>query len=368
MSIESKSSDVLIVGGGIHGCALARELALAGRDVVVLERSVPGAEASSAAGGILGPHLEADHGQEFFQLARYSLGLYPEWVGELEQETGEDIRLNPCGGMQLCFEEATVERRKDEAHSMAARGLPAQWLDPQECRDLEPGLGDALGGIYFPDEYQIEPRRLMAGLSMAARRAGARFKRDRVLRIDEARLALHCESGIRSADVIVLAAGAWTAGLPGSGLRKDAITPARGQMLQLRCPERPASSILFSERGYVVPRLDGRVLVGSTLEFVGFEKAVTEDGVRNMLQTGTQMLPVLAQAELEDSWSGFRPWTPDHLPLVGPSQREGLWFSAGHYRNGILLAPASAKLLAQAICGRPESHPLGAFAPARFAV
>ena len=140
MSTESKSSDVLIVGGGIHGCALARELALAGRDVVVLERSVPGAEASSAAGGILGPHLEADHGQEFFQLARYSLGLYPEWVGELEQETGEDLRLNPCGGMQLCFEEATVERRKDEAHSMAARGLPAQWLDAQECRSCPPRL------------------------------------------------------------------------------------------------------------------------------------------------------------------------------------------------------------------------------------
>lgn len=360
-------ADVLIVGGGIHGCALARELALRGREVVVLERSVPGAEASSAAGGILGPHLEASHGPEFLSLGRYSLDLYPEWVAQIEEESRQEVGFTRCGGLQLCFEADRLSGLRDQAEQMGSAGLPAHWLTAEACRALEPNLGDVLGGIHFPHEAQVSPRRLMAALTVAARKAGATFVSDTVLAIEEHRLTVRCASGPRHATQVVLAAGAWTTTLPGTGLSPDAVNPARGQMLALQCDLPPASSILFSERGYAIPRGDGSVLIGSTLEFVGFKKAVTVAGVRSILETGAQLLPCLEEARLSDSWSGLRPWTPDHLPLLGAAPRDGLWISAGHYRNGILLAPASAQLLADSMTGEVPAVPMSPFSPARFA-
>jgi len=365
--LSSKSkADVLIVGGGIHGCALARELALRGREVVVLERSVPGAEASSAAGGILGPHLEAKHGPEFLSLGRYSLELYPEWVSQIEEESGQEVGFTRCGGLQLCFDANGLKGLQEQAEQMASAGLPARWLTAEACRALEPNLGDVLGGIHFPQEAQVSPRRLMAALTVAARKAGATFVSDSVLSVDENNGTVRCASGERQAQQVVLAAGAWTATLPGTGLSADTVSPARGQMLELQCDLPPASSILFSERGYAIPRSDGSLLIGSTLEFVGFEKAVTVAGLRNIFTTGTQLLPCLEEARLSDSWSGFRPWTPDHLPLLGVS-RNGLWFSTGHYRNGILLAPASARLLADSMTGEAPAVPMSPFSPTRFA-
>lgn len=358
-------ADVLIVGGGIHGCSLARELALRGREVVVLERSVPGAEASSAAGGILGPHLEANHGPEFLSLGRYSLDLYPEWVSQIEEESGQEVGFNRCGGLQLCFDADRLSGLRAQAEQMASAGLPAHWLAAEACRALEPNLGNVLGGIHFPQEAQVSPRKLMAALTVAARKAGATFVSDTVLSIEEDTPTVRCVSGKREAQQVVLAAGAWTTTLPGTGLSPDTVSPARGQMLVLQCDLPPASSILFSERGYAIPRSDGSVLVGSTLEFVGFEKAVTVAGVRSIFETGTQLLPCLEEATLSDSWSGFRPWTPDHLPLLGVS-RDGLWFSTGHYRNGILLAPASARLLADSMTGGVPAVPMSPFSPARF--
>jgi glycine oxidase len=359
--------DVLVVGGGIHGCALARELALRGRDVLVLERSVPGAEASSAAGGILGPHLEASHGKEFLSLGRYSLSLYADWAAQLEAESGQSVGFVRCGGLRLCFDPQRLESLKSEAAEMAAAGLPAAWIDARSCRELEPNLGDALGGIHCPEEAQVAPRLLMAALSLAARKAGVRFVTDTVLGLEEDGRGVRCASGLRRAHQVVLAAGAWTTGLPGVDLDCETVLPARGQMLQLQCEAPPASAILFSERGYAVPRGDGSVLIGSTLEFVGFEKAVTVAGARNILETGLQLLPCLAEARMSDSWSGFRPWTPDHLPLLGAAPREGLFFSTGHYRNGILLAPASAQLLADSMEGLEPRVAMAPFAPGRFA-
>jgi glycine oxidase len=359
--------DVLIVGGGIHGCALARELALRGREVLVLERSVPGAEASSAAGGILGPHLEAEHGPEFLRLGRYSLALYPEWVAQLEAESGLDVGFVRCGGLRGCFKEEGLRGLRGQAQQMAEAGLPARWLSPEACLELEPNLGAVLGGIHFPEEAQVDPRRLMAALTVAAAKAGVTFVSDTVLALDEDKLRVHCASGPRRAKQVVLAAGAWTTTLPGTGLSSSCISPARGQMLALQCEQPLAKAVLFSERGYVVPRTDGSVLVGSTLEFVGFEKAVTLGGIRDITETGLQLLPNLNAARLSDAWSGFRPWTSDHLPLLGAAARDGLWLSAGHYRNGILLAPASARLLADSMTGEAPALPLGPFSPARFA-
>jgi len=366
-ALAGTPEDVLIIGGGIHGCALARELALRGRRVTVLERSVPGAEASSAAGGILGPHLESAHGDAFLSLGRYSLGLYPDWIAELEEDAGQSVGFHRCGGMRLCFDPSQLDALKSQADAMAAAGLPARWLDQEGCKALEPNLGLPLGGIHFPEEAQVEPRLLMAALTVSARKAGATFVSDTVLSIEEEGLGVLCSSGLRRAQQVVLAAGAWTTTLRGVGLSPESVAPARGQMLQLRCQKRPAGPVLFSERGYVIPRSDGTVLIGSTLEFVGFKRGVTVQGMRDILDTGIQLLPALADARLDDSWSGFRPWTPDQLPILGPAPRDGLWFSTGHYRNGILLAPGSATLLADSIEGIEPEVELEPFSPRRFA-
>jgi len=241
-------------------------------------------------------------------------------------------------------------------------------LEADEAVRLEPNLGEVLGAIHFPDEAQVHPPSLMEALTLSARRAGAHFVRDTVLSIEHEPLGVRCSSGLRRATAVVVAAGAWSATLPGSGLQSAAVQPARGQMLLLKASEPPCRSVIFSETGYVVPRTGGHVLVGSTLEFEGFHKAVTAAGVQDILQTALEILPSLAEATVEDAWSGFRPWTPDLLPILGPSVHEGLWLTTGHYRNGILLAPASARLLADSLTGVEPPLPTEPFSPARLAV
>lgn len=363
------SSDVIVIGGGIHGCAVAWELSRRGRDVTVLERSVPGAEASSAAGGILGPNLEAGPEPTAFDaLAAYSMSLYPEWVAALEEQTGVQVGFDRCGGLLTTFRPDRVAALRTQAERLVARGVPAQWRTAAELREQEPGLGEALGGIHYPTEAQVEPRALMRALPIAARRAGATFVTDTVRGIESGPggLEIQCAGGARQVPSVVLAAGAWSTTMAGVGLPADAVKPARGQMLSLRLPEPPLRSVVFSNRGYVVPRRDGRVLCGSTLEFVGFRKAVTAAGLREMLDLGLEITPGLAEAELCDSWSGFRPYTDDHLPILGAAGPAGLWLSTGHYRNGILLAPGSAMALADEITGGEAAVDLRPFAAERL--
>ncbi|MCP4868799.1 MAG: glycine oxidase ThiO [Proteobacteria bacterium] len=363
------TADVIVIGGGIHGCAVAWELALRGRSVTVLERSVPGAEASSAAGGILGPNLEAGPAPTPFDaFATYSMVLYPEWVARLEEQSGVSVGFDRCGGMLTTFRPDGLAELQAHGEQISGRGVPAYWKSASELRELEPALGEALGGIHFPNEAQIEPRALMRALPIAARRAGAEFVTDTVHGIESGPggIEVQCAGGARTAPSVVLAAGAWSATMPGVGLPADSVKPARGQMISLRLPEPPCRAIVFSDRGYIVPRRDGRVLTGSTLEFVGFRKAVTASGLREMLDLGMEIAPAMAEAELIESWSGFRPYTDDHLPILGRGGPDGLWLSTGHYRNGILLAPGSAMALADEITGGEAAVDLAPFSPERL--
>ena len=362
------SPDVLIVGGGIHGCSLGWELALRGLQVEVLEKSVPGAEASSAAGGILGPHLEAESPGPFLDMARYSMSLYPAWIEALEQSSGVEVGFERCGGLLAAFDPAEAELLRARASELAGLGLPAAWIDRKALLELEPGIGAALGAIHFPEEAQVEPRQLMAALTRAATAAGVRFVTDTVSTVEQggSGVQVQCAGGQRTAGHVVVAAGAWSTVLRGTGLPSAAVQPARGQMALLELPARPSQSIVFSERGYVIPRASGQVLCGSTLEFEGFHKAVTVQGMRSMLDLAVEILPALAEARLVDSWSGFRPWTSDHLPILGRVEPGSPWLSTGHYRNGILLAPGSARVLADLICDRPPALDPLPFAPGRF--
>ncbi len=354
--MTTQTHDVVVIGGGIHGCSVARELALRGREVLVLERSVPGAEASSVAGGILGPHLEADGGP-LLELGAYSLDLYPAWVDALESESGVPVGFERCGGALVGFDAAEDARLRTRSSGRSVDDL-GRW---------EPALSpSATSALLFEGQAQVDPPSVMAALPEAARAAGVRFARDTVLGIDSGPTEVVGEQGRYRARDVVVAAGAWSTTLPGVPLAETAVRPARGQILELRTSERLFTSILFSERGYVLSRPDGRVLAGSTLEFVGFRRGVTVAGMRAILDIATELIPALADAEVVATRSGFRPFTEDHLPLIGPTSVDGLWMLTGHYRNGILLAPASAVLLADLMDGATPAVDVGALRPDRY--
>jgi len=328
-----------------------------GRDVLVLERSVPGAEASSVAGGILGPHLEADSGP-LLDIGAYSLDLYADWAAALEAESGVPVGFERCGGALVGFDGDEDDRLRMRRSAGEFVADPTRW---------EPALATgATSVLAFPTQAQVDPPAVMAALPKAAEAAGVKFVRDTVVGVDTASLAVVGAEGRYPAADIVVAAGAWSTTIPGVPVPPDAVRPARGQIVELETPERLFETILFSERGYVLSRPDGRVLAGSTLEFVGFRKGVTVAGLRSILDTAIELVPALADAAVVATRSGFRPYTDDHLPLLGPTSVPGLWMLTGHYRNGILLAPGSAVMLSDLMTGADPAVDPGPLDPGRY--
>lgn len=360
--------DVLVVGGGVHGCAVALELVKRGRAVTVLEKSVPGAEASGAAAGILGPHLECEEAGPFLDLCRHSLGLYPDWVADLEQRSGIDVELVPCGGLLVGYDADELEARASLLRSL---DVASELLDGEGLRAREPGLAEDLDvGLSIPSEHRAEPRSIVRALAIAARRAGVEFVSETVLGLEPrgAGVCVRTAAGERVGRDVVLAAGAWSSAVPGSGLPAGSVLPARGQIVMLQFATPPVSSVIFSHHGYVVPRDDGRLFCGSTLEFEGFRKETTAGGLRSILDLAITLVPSASSAPVVDSWAGLRPWTQDQRPLIGRGAYDGLWLATGHYRNGILLAPASATCLAATMCGDAPAVDLEAFGAGRLGV
>lgn len=366
---------VLIIGGGLMGASSAWELALAGARVTVLEKSIPGAEASSAAAGILGAEAEAHEEGPMLALCRYSRGLYPKWVRNLEKETRVSVGYLEGGSLEVAHSEAELARFKKARHFQIAAGK-AEMLSKKALLALEPKLSPkALGGVYLPDDARITPIDLFRATHIAAERAGVSFRTGAYVRrvvtttlADGTRMArgvLLEDETLLEADVVVVAAGSWTPLIDGLPLRRTDVIPARGQVVELKCSVPPLSRLAFAKGCYLVPRADGRVLVGSTLEFVGFTKGVTAKGIRNLLTAATKLVPDLETAELTKTWSNFRPYTADHLPLLGTAGILGLVIASGHYRTGILLAPATAKIVAALALGRPPPVDLDAFFPLR---
>lgn len=375
------NSDIVVIGAGIHGCATALRLAQAGARVTVLERSVPGAEASSAAAGILSPGVEAQHGGPLLALAQESMRRWPMLVEELEAATGIDLAYRANGTLRIVFTDSEAAAWRADLPRLVALGVAAEWLDGGGLRALEPELAaSARGGFLFHGEASLDPKPLLRALAMAAAGAGVRFVTGQVQRIatDHGRASgVDHASGRIAAGAVVLAAGAWACLVEGSGLPAGAVRPVRGQMVVLdsRPPSAPIASIapiapivsrvIFSPQGYLVPRPDGRVLCGSTMEEAGFEKAVTADGMLRILAMAVETAPRLAAAPYVESWSNFRPATADGLPILGPGAIPGLFYSTGHHRHGILLAPASADLLAASLLGEAPALDLAPYSAAR---
>jgi glycine oxidase len=249
-------------------------------------------------------------------------------------------------------------------------GLEVERLTGDEARSLEPGLSPRVSlALHFPREGRVDPRALARALPLAAERAGARFRSTRVLgvAVEGSRVVGVDVEGERiEAPNVVVAAGAWTSLVEGLPLPAGAVEPLRGQMVELGHEDLRVGRIVFSSRGYVVPRGEGRVVAGSTMERVGFDKRVTAEGVLRILDQAIATFPSLAKAEPRALWAGLRPYPKDGLPLIGATEVEGLFVCSGHHRNGILLTPVSAALLSRAVIEGKEPEALAPFSPRRF--
>ena len=346
---------VAIIGGGIMGCACAEALAARGVSVTLLERSVPGAEASSAAAGILGAQVESHAAPALRSMFVEARSLYAGWAEALRATTGVDIGYRKTGVLRVAFDDDEASALEREAIAQRALGFAVELLAASEVSRVEPEVSrSATAGLYFPDDAQVDPRALLRALVVAIAQGGVRQRSGALVR------SIRIEGGVcrgvvldegpMDSDAVVLAAGSWSSLIPGVPASLPTVTPARGQIVLLE--ERPPTvrHIVFGPQGYVVPRGDGRVLCGSTLEHVGFVNEVTAGGVSAILARSLELVPRLAVATFADAWASFRPQSSSERPLLGPSPIPGLFLATGHHRNGILLAKLSANAVADAVC------------------
>ena len=371
---EKRDFDVVVVGGGAIGLSCAWRLAQRGARVAVLERGEPGCGATRVAAGMLAPVGELTFGEpELLDLTLAAARLYPEFIAELEAATGQSCGFERLGALHVALdrdEAAQLRRVHDLQRSL---DLEAEWLSTRQCRELEPGLAPSFhGGVLAAGEAAIDPRELTEVLLAALRDEGVEvqtgtevvdgiFESERLVgvrtasrRSDTQEVSDHRLHGEIRAEDVLLAGGAWSGAMSWlPEYARPAVRPVKGQVVELRTrdAEPPARHILASERVYLVPRADGRLVVGATVEEMGFDTAVTAAGVHELLREAYRLLPDVAEMEWVGATAGLRPGTPDNLPLVGPGAIDGLVLATGHFRNGILLAPLAAQAVADHLSG-----------------
>ena len=369
--------DVVIVGGGVIGLTIARALALRGvKNVIVIERAMLGKEATTAAAGILAPQAEADGPDDFFSLACRSRDMYPDFANNLHEETEIDVELDRTGTIYVALSQADDHELERRYKWQSRAGLEVQKLSGDETHLFEPCISEAATlALRFPKDIQVENRRLVAALIESNQRLGVGLWIGRSVNritIDGDKISgLQTSRGPVSTPVVVLAAGAWTSSIrtTGRALPNIGVVPVRGQMICLKSNSPITRHVIYSSRGYIVPRMDGRLLVGSTSEPVGFDKRVTASGIQRILKNAIEISPNVSDLHVADSWAGLRPKAADGLPVLGPcAEINGLFYATGHYRNGILLAPITGELLSEAIVSRTSSPLIEAFTPNRFDV
>ncbi|MGE0718719.1 MAG: glycine oxidase ThiO [Alphaproteobacteria bacterium] len=371
-------SRVVVVGAGICGLAVAWRLAEAGIDVHVLDRGAAGREASWAAGGMLAAALEAEPGEEaMVALAHRSQALWTGYAARLARAGGIDVGYRDEGTLQVATTRDELAALRHRFTYLSRLGLPVAWWDAAALRDAEPGLTpDALAAIAAPGDHQVDPRAVMPALVAAVRDAGATIEEEReavaLARIGDRGWTVRLAGGEeRPADAVVLAAGAWSAALDGlAAIDRPPVRPAKGQAIVLAMdPADPlVRRVIWGAGIYLVPRRDGRLYIGATVEDRGFERTPTAGGLLSLLESAWRVLPGLEELPVVELVTGLRPRSRDDLPIVGPSPLPGLHMATGHHRNGILLAPVTAEIVAAGILGGDRPPGYEAFSPARFAV
>jgi len=375
MSAPPPRSEVVVVGGGIAGLAVAYELAQRGREVCVLDRDDLAGVATRAAAGMLAPTSEADlTDRAMVDLELDSLARYPVFVAGLESLTGESCGYRTEGTLWVALDRDQAGELERLASMQRAKGLPAQGLTPEEVLSREPHLsGRIVAGLLAPDDHQVDPRALSRALAAALTRLGGRVAVGcRATRVEHVAGRVRAVTGLTGrapfeirAELVVLAAGVWSeevaAPTPALGLR-----PVKGQLVRLAGPEL-VRHVVRSPDVYLVPRRGGELLVGATMEEQGLDAMPTAGAVLHLLREAWRLLPAVYDLALTEVSVGFRPAVRDHRPVIGATSTQGLYVATGHFRNGVLLAPATAHYLAEWIVSGAAPAALAPFAVDRLA-
>jgi glycine oxidase len=365
-----KSYDSIIAGGGLIGCAIALELAHCDLRVALFDSQEPGREASWASAGILSPAPENPGMISTVEIGKASLAMYREFIQQVEELSGIETGFREKGTITALLSRHAREELNTIVALHRGLGLKAEALSAREARQLEPALSEEIeAAVLRPDEASVDNRLLAKALLDAAKRSGAEIYAgaavESIWREGSQCRGVMVRGEKISAKHTIVAAGAFSSQI--AGVEEYApVRPAKGQMVSLRCAAAKIERVLWSERIYVVPRSDGRILCGATVEYMGFDKSVTAGGVHANLDAAIELAPALASARVEETWAGLRPDTPDHLPILGPTDIEGLLIATGHYRSGVLLTPITAKLICELVEGKTSSVDCERFSPLRF--
>jgi glycine oxidase len=365
-------SDIIVIGAGIVGCAIADELAHRGASVEIIDERPVGMGATQASAGVLAPYIETREGHPLLDLTVRSLGLYDSFVERAVGESGVPVSYRRTGTITIAVDEADWPVLQASADFLSRCGVAASLLDAAAAREAEPHFANsALGALLIEDHGFVGANDLTRALVTSARRCGAQLiEQSRVRRIFEQGddLVVETDRGTLHADAVVIAAGSWSGEI---GVDRVAsrlpVRPVRGQLLYLNWTGTPLRRVTWTHRCYFVPWDDGTLLVGATMEEAGFDERVTVAGVRDLLESACELVPHAWSAGFRGARVGLRPGTPDDLPVIGVSaSMPKLFYATGHYRNGVLLAPLTAQLVADALVGKRSDPALARVSPARF--
>jgi glycine oxidase len=363
--------DVAIIGAGIIGASIAYELASRGASVAVLDSRPAGQGATQAAAGMLAPYIEG-FGRPILTMAARSLGMYDEFIRRITADSGIAVDYHRDGSLQVITAEESAEGFVALQAAAGAAGVRCTLVDALQVRDLEPLVRpDIVAGALIPDHGVVVPTSLSHALTAAAVKRGARFEGyhqvERVAARDGGGFRLETRGDRVHARRVIVAGGSWSGRLAIDGVPLLPVRPVRGQLVHLSSPSPPPRRVIWGAGCYMAPSTAGSLSVGATMEEAGFDERATVAGVRGLLDAATELMPALRQCSFEGARVGLRPATPDEMPIMGRSHKlPGLFYATGHFRNGILLAPLTGRVLADLVLDNSEDSVLAATSPQRF--
>lgn len=362
--------DAVIAGGGLIGASVALELAEAGLRVALFDAQEPGREASWASAGMISPAPENSEMIPFVPMSLASAKLYPEFIRKIEELAGTQVGYRADGAIDIIVDGNAQQELSTVIALQHGVGLKAEALSAEKARKMEPALTEEIeAAVFREDEASVDARELTQAALKAAARTGLQITKGNsakaISKIGDRCNGLILEHGRVEAKWTIIAAGCFSAKIEGVAPYAP-VFPAKGQMIALRCESLEIHRPLWLEHTYLVPRNDGRIIAGSTIERTGFDHDVTAGGLKKILNEAIRIAPGLEKARVVETWAGLRPDSPDHLPIIGPTDVEGLLIATGHFRSGILLAPITARMIREWVTTRSVSLDWERVSPLRF--